>query len=274
MGLAKITQAEFERRALEAHGEDYKVIGVYQKIGAPIEIKHVSCGKVFTPRAGDFLGSGKRLGTKCPDCSHNSKPYTTTQIQIKVKSITNNTYEFIDTYTDTHSLKKFLHKECGNEFLMRPNNFLVKGNRCPNCKESKGEIAVEKWLLKNNFNFIKQYKPGKDLIGSNFISYDFAITDFESLILIEFDGRHHFEAFSKSNKSVKKFNERIRVDKLKDKYAKTNGLWLIRIPYWKLKETSEVLDMVFNDYLLSESTSQTIGDGNIDLSDYLVNLKR
>jgi hypothetical protein len=48
-------------------------------------------------------------------------------------------------------------------------------------------------------------------------------------IAIEFDGSHHFKPVY----GEKQFNEQVIKDKIKNKFCNNNGIWILRIPYWK-----------------------------------------
>lgn len=266
--VKKLSQKDFCERVVQTHEHKYKVLGKYINIETKLDIKCLRCNDVFSVKPKDFIGSKNKKGTDCPKCSHPSKRKTLNEIK---ELLEGEEYEILSEYKNTHTKVLFKHLVCGNEFLMRPNNFFIKGNRCPKCTISKGEERIENWLQKNSILYKSQYHPGKDKIGSNFISFDFAVDIEGETVLIEYDGRFHFEPKSNKPEHISKFNAQKKSDLRKNNFAIDNEIPLIRIPYFDLENIEIILDTVFNDYLQMESTSQTIGGGNIDISKYIVN---
>ena len=82
-------------------------------------------------------------------------------------------------------------------------------------------------------------------IGGGILRYDFAIFKNDELrCLIEYDGEQHF------SEAGTYFNERGQVqihDGMKDKYALTNNIPLLRIPYKDAYKAEEILDMWLKD---------------------------
>ena len=266
-----MSHIDFERMVENTHTEKYIILDEYVNMETKLSIQHVKCGNIFPVTPKSFVGTKNKKPTNCPKCSHPSRRKT----QSEMIEIFNNVkgYSLVSEYKNTHEKVNIEHLECGNIFSMRPNNFLVKGNRCPFCIRSIGEEKISEWLQSNNIKFVQQFKPGKILIGSNFISYDFKLEFNGYQILIEYDGRFHFEPFSNNLKHIEEFHKRVKIDQLKNKFAIDNDYVLIRIDYHNLNNTNLILDILFNDYLLSESTTQTIGVGNIDIEDFIINLQ-
>ena len=120
----------------------------------------------------------------------------------------------------------------GHEWLAKPIKIKV-GHWCPICHQSKGEKIINDYLKLNNI-FFEREKKFKDCKGKRCVlPFDFYLPEYN--ILIEYDGKQHFEPvrfhstlFEKVEKS---FNDLKRNDKIKDDYCKTKGIILIRIPY-------------------------------------------
>jgi hypothetical protein len=240
------SQQQFEQLALERAGSDYKIIGEYQGSQVNIDILHITCNTLFKPKPDDFLGHSGRHGTRCPNCSHRSVRYSTPEFSKKVIELTNGDYNFVDTYTTTHDKKKFLHVSCGNVFVMRPNNFLIKGNRCPICTVSKGEDRIRLWLNNQNAEFDEQFNHPD--MKSRAMKFDFRVHMLDdTYVLIEFDGRLHFEPYSKSSKSLEKFKKTQEADKYKTQFCIDNNIILYRIHYDDLDNIEQVLSTMFND---------------------------
>lgn len=112
------------------------------------------------------------------------------------------------------------------------------GQVCDNCqtRESMGEKKIRHYLEANQIVF-KQYYWFCDCRDINPLPFDFYLP--ENNVIIEFDGRQHFEDtgyFSYSFEQTKKHDE------MKNNYCKTNGIYLIRIPYWDIDKIDKILD--------------------------------
>src|SRR5206468_8152276 len=94
----------------------------------------------------------------------------------------------------TKILIRHNNESCNNhEFNMKPQDFLGNNQRCPKCKESKGEKIISKFLLNNGIEYESQYKFD-DCRYKNPLPFDFAIIKNNiPVVLIEFDGGQHFE---------------------------------------------------------------------------------
>lgn len=130
--------------------------------------------------------------------------------------------------------------ECGN-FTEVSTGDLRSGNiiGC-GCTKSIGEYNIAKILSENNVNYQNQYSFN-DLRDKRLLKYDFAILDEnnEVIKLIEFDGLQH------SSPSEKWFSEGVaKHDIMKNEYAKSHDIPLLRIPY-------NMRDKMTLEYLLS-----------------------
>lgn len=111
---------------------------------------------------------------------------------------------------------------------------------------STGEMLIKNYLDKHNYSYKTEYMF-EELrgIGGGILRYDFAIFKNDELCcLIEYDGEQHF------SEAGTYFNERGQVqihDGMKDKYAITNNIPLLRIPYKDAYKAEEILDMWLKD---------------------------
>lgn len=135
-------------------------------------------------------------------------------------------------------------KICGKLFKVSLNNLNVHKRDiiCNNCKVSKGEIKIIKWLDENNIKYLHDESYFKDLLSDlgNPLRPDFIIED--KKIWIEYDGEFHYENKLDGNEFIKMQKH----DKLKDEYAKERGWNLIRIPYWEFDNIEEILEKEIN----------------------------
>lgn len=114
------------------------------------------------------------------------------------------------------------------------------------CLHSSGEYKIETLLKSNNISYKTEY-IFDDLYGKSAqfpLRFDFAIFDTNSLYLIEYQGRQHYE-MAEYMGGKEAFNKRIEYDKRKEEYCLMNKIPLIVIPYTqfsKLKLQDLVLD--------------------------------
>ena len=118
-------------------------------------------------------------------------------------------------------------------------NFIY-GNRCPECKESKGEKKIRKYLNTHNIDFISQ-KEFPDLLGVSEwkpLSYDFYIP--EQNLLIEYQGEYHDG--TANNQTEEEFIKQQEHDKRKREYAKLHNINLLEIWYYNFNNIEEILN--------------------------------
>ena len=94
------------------------------------------------------------------------------------------------------------------DWLAIPSNVLArKSLACPDCRKSGGEEIIASILDENEIVYKREYKF-KDLKSRKnyYLRFDFAIFDKEGslLILIEYDGLHHFKPARYSKKKEKR----------------------------------------------------------------------
>lgn len=120
---------------------------------------------------------------------------------------------------------------CGNYNVVNASNLIL--NRALSCgciKMSKGEYEIEEYLKQNNIKYKKQYSF-PDLKGENNypLKFDFLVY-LNVPILIEFQGKQHYEAidFYGGKEGLKKQQKR---DNLKREYCKNKNILLYEISY-------------------------------------------
>ena len=131
--------------------------------------------------------------------------------------------------------------DCGNVVEVRGHDLLRKdGNQTVSCgcfHRSIGAQNIYDCLINNNINFIDEYSF-IDLPRSRF---DFAIIENNQVTrLIEFDGEQHFIDIPKWG-GLELQQER---DKVKNEYALSHNIPLVRIPYWERNNIT--LEMIFD----------------------------
>lgn len=212
------------------------------------------CGKEISKTFTKFF-SGQ---TVCKECAYkivSSKTVKTHNeylIELKEKEIN---IIPIDQYQSYNQNIRHKCPKCGREdWLVSPSNILSKkSNACMGCRESIGEEIINEYLLNNNLIFIceHKFKDLKSIKNKNYLlRYDFALFyDKEKTkiwMLIEYDGKHHFEPVNfggiSDERALENFKEIQINDQIKNEYALENNIPLLRIPYWELDNIEEILN--------------------------------
>lgn len=100
---------------------------------------------------------------------------------------------------------------------------------CKNCnpRKSLGERKIQNFLLSNKIKFETQ-KKYSDCKNYHSLPFDFYLS--EHKILIEFDGKQHYEPVEYLGGETQ-YLKTIKNDKIKNSYCIKNNINLIRIPY-------------------------------------------
>jgi len=218
----KIKNLHDVKEALEdIYGDTYVYnLNSYKDLSSIIKVKCKVHG-VFRVNIRTFL-----KGKGCRKCNYNKIVIDKDMFLERSINIHGDVFTYdLTYYKNTSSVVKLTH-ECGYTFYRKARKHL-EGQRCPKCKVSKGEEKISDFLDINNLNFTREYK-----INGYLYRYDFYIPKLK--LLIEYDGEQHFRssAFWGGEKKLKKVQES---DKIKNKLAKLNGYYLIRIKYTEFK---------------------------------------
>lgn len=121
-------------------------------------------------------------------------------------------------------------------FNQRPKNHL-RGEGCPTCNDSKNEIKIANILENLSIEYIRN-KKFEDCFGISdcvLLKFDFYLPKYD--ILIEFDGKYHFEPV----RGEERFKEQKENDRLKNEYCKNKNLKLLRISYSESKNLNNII---------------------------------
>lgn len=248
-GKEKLTTKTFIEKARKIHGDRYNYLSVVSN-GADTDVVIVCRihGKFCQTPKSHLSGRG------CLKCGGKEKLTTKTFIE-RAKLVHGNKYDYSKVnYINNYTKIKIICKVHG-EYEQLPRSHYNSCQGCPKCNTSKGEKVIIKALDSLGILFEKE-KKFKDCMDKQLLRFDFFLP--EQNILIEYDGKQHFEPrkFS-SNVSDKKaeevFNNIKRRDQIKNKYAKDNGIKLIRIPYYDFDRIEEIL----KDAILSDGCSSS-----------------
>ena len=232
-GTQKLTNDEFIQKAKEIHGDKYDYSKVNYK-NANTKIK------ILCPKHGMFKQTPYKhlLGQGCSTCANNI-PYTTKQFIEKVKEKHKNKYDYSLVNYERANIK--IKIMCPLHGIFKQKAYMhLKGNGCPQCKESKGEKIIRKYLESNNINFIYQ-KTFNNCKNKKLLPFDFYVP-YKNL-LIEYDGIQHFKVINYFG-GRKGFQNLKKNDEIKNKFAKENNIKLLRIPYYQFNNIISKLDKI------------------------------
>lgn len=239
-GVLKKSTKQFKQEVYDLVGDEYIFFGEYINNHTKLLCKHKKCGYEWMISPSNFL-----TGKRCPQCFGNMLK-TQQQFENEVYSLVGKEYSVVGKYINNKTKIKIKHNTCGFTWQIAPSNFL-RGRRCPQCSESKGEQLIRKYLESQNINFEQEYSFD-DLIGigGGFLRFDFAVFDNTSSLkfLIEYDGEFHFEKYYEDQNF-----DKIQIhDQRKNQYCKDNNIQLLRIPYWKFNDIEKILNKGLNKH--------------------------
>jgi len=177
--------------------------------------------------------TGKKCCPKCTNHLHYNINYIKNELYLNH----NNKIDiFEETYEKISKKAKFKCKICQNEWTTICRNVVKGETGCPKCKLSNGERKIEKFLTLNNIKFENQ-KTFKECRHIRLLPFDFYLPNLNTCI--EFDGKQHFIPYNNIN--IKKFNDTLRNDNIKNIYCLNNKISLIRIKYTDIKNINNIL---------------------------------
>ena len=205
-------------------------------------------------RHGDFkiLPLVHLMGQKCKRCASEEAAQKNKQCQAiskeeaitKFKKAHGNEYDYSQVeYVNKNTKVKIICREHG-EFWQKPRIHWA-GSRCPICAKtvSKHELIVLNWAKENNVNIERRmvYPDLKDILP---LSYDFYLPEYN--LLIECNGRQHYEPVQFNGKTIEEAKEDFEIqkrhDKLKEEYARNNKINLLIISYKEIDDTEKILN--------------------------------
>lgn len=143
--------------------------------------------------------------------------------------------------------------DCGESTTASRNSLITGHTQSCGCLRSVGENNIKHILNKTDFLYKQQY-VFSDLTSElgGILPYDFAIIDDNNVVirLIEFDGNQHnmpYEYFGGEEKFLKVKKN----DTLKNKYAMSHDIPLVRVPYSK-RDDMTIEDLLGDQYLVTK----------------------
>lgn len=228
----KLSLEAFIEKAIFIHGNKYDYTNSrYNGMTKPISIKCNHCNKTFTCLAISHLkGSGCSFCTKTIFHQNLSEKFIK-----KAKHVHKNKYSYDQVqYKNSKTPISIICNKCNKVFIQLPSHHL-RGNGCPYCKQSKGELQIENWLILHNIKYITQ-KRFYDCKDKHPLPFDFYLPKHN--ICIEYQGQQHYNLSffigkykKKKALATKAFKTLKLHDQIKRQYCKKMQIKLLEIRY-------------------------------------------
>lgn len=212
---------------------EYELLSEYTRSNEKVTIQHKKCNHIYSTPAKCFI-----RGNRCPKCYGKNRK-TTEEFKRQVRELTNGEFILLSNYQNNKTKVEIKHELCNKIYKVTPHDF-IGGNRCPYCNQSKGETIIKRILDKLCVPYEIEKRFDDLRVRSSYLPYDFSIQDDKGniILLIEYDGIQHFKEV-KYFGGAEKLKSQKRRDKLKNEYAKSIGVTLLRIPYTMSEEDIE-----------------------------------
>jgi len=205
---------------LKKNRPDFEFISEYTDKIRRVVLKH-NCGNLLDVSYGSF-----RSGKGCPKC--NGGVRKTHEEFTKWMHENRSDYKVVGVYKNSSTKIEVVHEQCKKSWFVLPGD-LIQFVNCPHCHISKGEQEVEKYLIKNNIKYEREFKF-KDCKNIKELKFDFLVKYNDENILIEYQGIQHYEPV-KLFGGIKKFEASKKRDLIKKEYCEQNNIKLICIKY-------------------------------------------
>ena len=222
---------EVQKRLDKITKDRISIIGSYQSTHKDTTFKCKVCSHEWTGNVHYKIQNVKTNKTDsfgCPKCSKKMKK-TTEIFKKEVKELVGNEYLVKGEYSTANDLVEMTHTTCGEDYPVRPADFLYKNNRCPYCanneKESKAVRFIRTILMESSIK-CETEKDYEDCIYKKKLPFDFYFPELN--LLLEYDGEQHFRNMGGLFNDFE--NTRIR-DNIKNQWCINNDINFLRLHY-------------------------------------------
>lgn len=173
-GSMKKTDKQFKSEVYQLVGNEYTFLETYKNNSTKLKVIHNTCGHEYRVESHAFTVKESR----CPKCAKKkaNKKLTKTNKEFmrEVYSLVRDEYLFLEKYKGSSNKIKVRHNStlCSNhEYSVRPNSFLHKGDRCPECKRLKSRKTSKKFekqvkeLVGSEYDVVKPYTVSTVKVG-------------------------------------------------------------------------------------------------------------
>ena len=248
----KMTLEEFIEQSRKIHGDKYD----YSKVNYVDSQTKVI---IICPKHSDFKQKPNHhlRGEGCRKCALEQQSIRQTltleEFIEQSRKIHGDKYDYSKVKYISGDIEVIITCPKHGDFPQTPNAH-SRGQGCPKCNSSKGEVVVRNWLIKNKIEFEEQ-KRFDDCRDKRKLPFDFYLPQYN--LCIEYDGEQHFNAhsFNCKKESKKQRLENLKKlqshDQIKNNYCKSHNINLLRIKYDE--NTEEKLTKWFQNHKLYEN---------------------
>lgn len=243
-GKRRRTSQEFCEYVLERTNNQFSSLGDFKGNNYLATFKHNSCGYIFQSIP-QIVQKGEIGCRYCSNMLIHDKEHVKLLLEDKYGTEYSLLSEGVKNNRDTILI---IHNVCKREFETSSTQIINSSKGCPYCNihASKGELKIEKYLKQNSVKCIREH-TFVDCRHKSVLFFDFAIfDDNDNLVgLIEFDGKQHFEPVDFFG-GTKGFEDGKVRDGIKNEYCNSNGIPLLRIPYWDERNIDKITEEFIN----------------------------
>jgi len=239
----KLTLQEFIDKSNNIHNNYYNY-SLTNYINSTTKVK------IICPKHGIFFQqpNNHMFGQRCIKCmGDNVRKARKKDINYfleKAKKLHGEKYDYSLVNYRTSKDKVIIICKKHGEFLQTPNAHICSSMKqgCPYCRISKGEDEVEKYLIKNNINYIREYKFNKCINPktNKKLPFDFYVPDYN--LVIEYHGEQHYKSTGYFEKNKNSFKERQYIDSIKKEFILKNKINNIKISYKEYNNIHNILN--------------------------------
>ena len=243
----------FKEKSTEQHGDTYS----YEKL--PPSFSYNTWVPIVCKVHGTFKQKARThvTGSGCPKCAREIREqkyysncrHTKEQFVERAKKTHGDKYDYTNTVYEGQMKSVNIVCPSHGEFHQIANNH-IHGNGCAKCSDSRGERKIALLLEQSGVDFIQQHTFEECINPKSKtrkrLPFDFFIPS--KNLLIEFDGKHHFEPVPFNGVPSKKAEQlhlaTVRNDNLKNRFVERSQYQLVRIPHTFTDK--EIRDVVFD----------------------------
>jgi hypothetical protein len=240
-----LTFDRFVHKANEVHGGKYD----YSSVDWSINTRAKSRVRITCPDHGPFtqIIANHLNNMGCLKCGGKEK-YTLTSFVEKAQIAHGGKYDYSSVIWDeSTSAKTKVTIMCTIHGIFKQTvDGHTRGQGCPVCKSSKGEVAIASWLAESNISYSPEHTfvDCRNPATGRKLPFDFYLPEYNTCI--EFHGKQHYEPVKFSGTTTTDCamanlkSSQIR-DSIKEQYCKQNNIRLIIIPYTDITRIDLIL---------------------------------
>lgn len=248
--IKRVKNVKSKAEVCKGCGKSYvKMNGMQEYCGKKCRVLNCVCelcSAEYTAKRSDPIDNRKFCSRKCRDKAYLIKHE---EYYMRFSDIHRGKIVPVTLYEGSNNDMTAWCISCQSRTTRKAAQFIDK-NRvrgCANCAKgsSVGELKIKRWLDSNGMRYAEQHSFDL-LVDKAPLRYDFAIMNEqdEIVMLIEFDGRQHYEAVE-SFGGKKEFERQCKSDQLKNEFAKENDIELVRISYKDKDRVEVILESTF-----------------------------